>query len=234
MKQCVSRGFAAVWVTVSLVAATAASAQAEGVGSSRISEPGPPTVIHRVNPRSGAPAPTVGSTTKATPISYHGGPVIFTPTVYLIWYGNWGQASGSDTAAGKQIVRDFATSIGGSPHFLINQSYNVSGSVSFTANTNEATDSYSRGSRLKESDILGIVTSAISAKKLPYNQFGVYFVLTSSDDEQVRRRHRARASRSSQEKPGPSAAMAGVASSAMVACAVEITICVIAMACCTA
>lgn len=151
-------------------------------GNEFVEEPGKPEVIHRPNPRQMGKAPTKGSTSMSTkPISFHGGPTIATPTVYVVWYGNWGQANGSDTAAGKQIVRDFAASIGGSPHFLINTSYGVTGGVNFTATANETTDNYSRGSRLKDSDILTVIKSALSSGRLPYNPNGVYFVLTSSD-----------------------------------------------------
>src|SRR5215472_12165526 len=69
---------------------------------------GPPEVIiHKTNPHEGG-APTAGSTGVQTPlITYHGGPVMATPTAYLIWYGNWNQTNGSDTPAGQSIVNDF-------------------------------------------------------------------------------------------------------------------------------
>src|SRR2546423_2781958 len=93
-------------------------------------------VVHRVNPeslpdngpetnRGNRPgigdALTTGGTGVVTPaITYHGGALIQTPSIYIIWYGNWNQTNGSDTPAGQQIVRDFAGSIGGSPYFLLN------------------------------------------------------------------------------------------------------------------
>src|SRR5215213_4792916 len=52
---------------------------------------------------------TTGGTRATTAISYHNGPLIRTPVAYIIWYGNWNQANGSDNAAGQQIVRDFLT-----------------------------------------------------------------------------------------------------------------------------
>src|SRR5262245_40949989 len=117
-------------------------------------EHGPPRIIHRMNPHQvGLSAPT-GSTSASTPILSHGGPVIAAPVIYLIWYGNWNQGNGSDTQSGQQIVRDFASTIGGSPYFYINRSYpGVSGGVYFGA---ETTDAYSRGSRLKDSDVQAI------------------------------------------------------------------------------
>jgi hypothetical protein len=148
-----------------------------------------PIIKHHINPH-GADAVqgsaekgfslTTGSTGTVTPaITNHGGPVIGTPTVYVIWYGNWNQSNGSDTPAGQQIVRDFLNSVGGSPYFQINTSYpGVSGNVNFGG---ETTDTGSRGTRLRDSDILTIVNSAVSQGRLPFDSSGVYFVLTSSN-----------------------------------------------------
>ena len=46
-----------------------------------------------------------------------------TSTVYLIWYGNWNQANGSDTSAGQAIIRDFLYELNNSPYYQINASY---------------------------------------------------------------------------------------------------------------
>ncbi|HCX28440.1 MAG TPA: hypothetical protein DHU55_01500, partial [Blastocatellia bacterium] len=93
-----------------------------------------------------------------------------------IWYGNWNQGNGSDTSAGQQIVRDFVNAVGGSPYFNINSSYstngfNITGGVN---NGGETTDAYSRGTRLKDSGVLGVVNDAITSSRLPYNANGVY------------------------------------------------------------
>lgn len=128
-------------------------------------------------------APSTGGTAKTTAIKYHNGPVIATPTMYIIWYGNWNQANGSDNPGGQQIVRDFANSIGGSPHFQINQTYSITGTT-ITGNVvfgGEAVDAYSQGTTLTDAKVQTVVTSAISGGRLPYNASGVYFVLTSSD-----------------------------------------------------
>jgi hypothetical protein len=128
--------------------------------------------------------PPAGSTGSVTPlISNHGGPVIATPTVYVVWYGNWNRANGTDTPAGQQIIRDFLQSVGGSPYFGINASY-VPSSSTITGNVvwgGEATDTGSKGTSLSDSAVSSIVTSAIKGGKLPYNSSGIYFVLTSSD-----------------------------------------------------
>jgi hypothetical protein len=170
-----------IFLTVSLLAVSglfsAAYAQNEGQGA-------PEVIKHRMNPH-GADSfsLTTGGTAATTPISYHGGALIGTPTVYIIWYGNWNQTNGSDTPAGQQIVRDFVNSLGSSPYFLINTTYSVSGKV-ITGGVNnggETTDAYSQGSRLRDSNILTIVNNAITSSRLPYNANGVYFVLSSSD-----------------------------------------------------
>lgn len=146
-------------------------------------EHGAPEIIsHRVYAHSGG-APTVGSTNATSSILYNGGPVLGTPVVYIIWYGNWNQNNGSDTPAGQQIVRDFLNSIGGSPYFNINKSYSttatpVTGAVTFGG---EASDTGSQGSKLTDSRVQAVVQRAITNNKLPKDSSGVYFVLTSSD-----------------------------------------------------
>jgi hypothetical protein len=124
---------------------------------------------------------TTGGTTSTTPLIDHGGPVINTPTIYLIWYGNWNQSNGSDTPAGQQLIRDWAAGIGGTPHFALNTTYSttkvISGSVVYGG---ETTDTGTR-TRLTDSQIQGVVNSAITSGRLPYNANGVYFVITSSN-----------------------------------------------------
>jgi Phosphate-induced protein 1 conserved region len=126
---------------------------------------------------------TTGTTRATTAIFYHNGPLINTPVAYVIWYGNWNQANGSDNAAGQQIVRDFLTNVGGSPYFLINTSYsaggyNITGQV---IKGTETTVGYPNGSSLGDATIQTIVNNAITSGSLPYDANGVYFVLTSSD-----------------------------------------------------
>lgn len=162
-----------------------ASAQSAQGQSHRPVETGEPDIIdHGMNPH-GAKTGflTAGGTGSLSPISYHNGPLIQTPTAYVIWYGNWNQSNGTDNAGGQQIVRDFLSSVGGSPYYQINSTYsaggyNISGNV--TRGTAEASPGYSHGTRLRDSDIQAIVKEAISAG-MPADANGVYFVLTSSD-----------------------------------------------------
>ncbi|MEP6902433.1 MAG: hypothetical protein ABJA66_11830 [Actinomycetota bacterium] len=124
---------------------------------------------------------TTGGTTSTSPLIDHGGPVINTPTIYLIWYGNWNQTNGSDTPAGQQIIRDWANSIGGTPHFALNSSYStskpISGNVLYGGQT---TDTGTR-TRLTDNQIKNVVNNAITSGRLPYDVNGVYFLITSSN-----------------------------------------------------
>ena len=111
-------------------------------------------------------------------ISNHGGPIIAgTVNVYYIWYGNW---SGN---AAVNILTDFANSIGGSPYFNINKTYNasngtVSGLVHYAGSTSVSTG---YKTSLSDADIQAVVANAISTNALPKDANAVYFVLTSSD-----------------------------------------------------
>jgi hypothetical protein len=111
-------------------------------------------------------------------ISYHGGPVILNGTnIYYIWYGNW-----STTA--QNILTDLGSNIGGSPYFNINTTY-YNGSNQHVLNkvtlAGSATNNYSLGTSLTDSNIQTIVANAISSGALPKDTNGVYFVLTSQD-----------------------------------------------------
>jgi Phosphate-induced protein 1 conserved region len=154
---------------------------ADGIHARGQSEgPGEPEIIpHRTNPHL-AGAPTAGSTSLIKPtIGYHGGSVIGTPNVYLIWYGNWSQSNGSDTSGGKTIVRDFLYGLNNSNYYMTNASYpGVSGMFAVKG---EYTDSYSHGVQLSDSSVQAVVTGAISGGHLPKDTKGIYFVLTSSD-----------------------------------------------------
>lgn len=138
-----------------------------------------PTVLHGRNPHEGY-APTAGGTGALSPITNHGGPVMTgTIHVYVIWYGNWNQGNGTDTPAGQQLVRDFLNNIGNSSYFNINTTYaGVGGAVALSG---ESTDTGSQGTRLSDSKVKTVVSSAISSGRLPKDANAVYFVLTSSN-----------------------------------------------------
>ena len=158
------------------------------IASSTFSQHGEINKIpHGINPNSESPiwpgfALTTGNTRKTSAMSYRGGPLINAPTIYIIWYGNWNQNNGSDTSAGQQLIRDWASSIGGTAYYQLNESlsvanYPISGNVSFGG---EITDSGTSTS-LSDADIQTIVGRNIGSGKLNYNANGVYFVVTSSN-----------------------------------------------------
>jgi phosphate-induced protein 1 len=150
--------------------ASKAQTRSEGKGA-------PEIVPHRMNNPHNT-APTAGSTGSILPvIRYHGGPVMGTPNVYLIWYGNWNQSNNSDTPGGQTIIRDFLHGLSGSNYYVTNASYGTpTGSFVVKGQT---TDSYSQGKSLTDSAIQAIVTRAIGTLGKDTN--GIYFVLTSSD-----------------------------------------------------
>src|SRR5215471_13791792 len=116
------------------LATTTVFAQGNGNGGKQKDDSGTGDIyVHGKNPKEGG-APTAGGTAPLTPINNHGGPVMVTPTAYLIWYGNWNQGNGSDTPTGQALVRTFLSGLGGSPYFNINKTYSgPSGNVSLYA-----------------------------------------------------------------------------------------------------
>ncbi|MBV9223074.1 MAG: hypothetical protein JOY85_03540 [Acidobacteriaceae bacterium] len=151
--------------------------QSEGVGA-------PEIIPHRNHQRLGGMPPAGSTGSILPPISYHGGPVMGTPTVYLIWYGNWQQTNNSDTADGQQIVRDFLYGLSGSGYYATNTTYYDSYGNAPSGNfavAGEYTDSYSQGTALADRSVRNVVSRAISIGALPRDTNGIYFVLTSSD-----------------------------------------------------
>jgi hypothetical protein len=149
----------------------------------------PHKIQHRINPWGAtSDAPTAGGTGQMLPaIAWNGGPVMAgAPDVHLIWYGNWNQSNGSDTAAGQTLVRDFISGLGGSNHIAINKAYTGSGGTQVTGNVGtvqEANVGYLKGiraKRLRDTDITTIVTNYINSHGGAQPN-AVYFVLTSSD-----------------------------------------------------
>lgn len=129
-------------------------------------------------------APTAGGTGAASPILYHGGPVMSQPKIYIIFYGNWNQTNGSDTLAGQQIVVDWANSIGSSAHYALNSTYGVAGfPTNGTASFGGATTLTGQyNNRLSDSQILSTVVNTINSGVFgAFNPNGVYFLVTSSD-----------------------------------------------------
>src|SRR5262249_4640927 len=126
--------------------------------------------------------------TSGNGISWHGGPVMHgNVNVYFIWYGNWlNGAHPSDSDYTTYLIKTlFAAThaIGGSSYARINTTYgDTTGLV--TANmawTRSAADKYSQGTALSDAAVRRVVYNAINSRKLPKDENGLYFVLTSSD-----------------------------------------------------
>src|ERR1043165_576137 len=183
-------------ITLAVLAAACLFRAAQFINTAHAQE-GRGPVIHSVNPESlpdngpetnrgnrvGDSLTTGGTGVVTPPITYHGGALIGTPRIYIIWYGNWNQSNGSDNSAGQQIVRDFANTIGGSPYFQLNQTYSAGGTTITGLATfgGETTDTGSPGTRLTDNKVFAVVNNALNTGKLPYDTTGVYFVLTSSN-----------------------------------------------------
>lgn len=170
-----------------LISLATPSAFAQEDRSSHFTHDGSELIHHRVNNHGHASfgtAPTVGSTSaigSRDKLTNHGGQIMTTPTVYVIWYGNWAQNNGTDTAAGQQIVTDFFHAIGGSPYYKINTTYPSSGITGNVVYGGSTTVAYPHGSNLTDAAIQTIVSEAIVGGHLPNDAAGLYFVLTSSD-----------------------------------------------------
>jgi hypothetical protein len=112
-------------------------------------------------------------------IGYNGGPIMpGTVNIYYIWYGNWNGNSA------QQILTDFGNNIGSTPNYFVNVSYDDSAGKhveSAVRVAGQTTDAYSKGNNFAGNQIFGIVTSALSSHRLPVDNNGVYFVLTSAD-----------------------------------------------------
>ena len=114
-------------------------------------------------------------------IGYQGGPIIQTPGVYLIWYGNW---SGNTATT---ILPLFINGLNGSPYFDTNTTYYQNNPT--TGNTivsrvglnGQFFDSYSQGTALSDAAVQNVVANAVNSHAFPLDTNGIYFVLTSAD-----------------------------------------------------
>jgi hypothetical protein len=157
--------------------AWAACAQAQGV-----TELNPRHIPHRINPQgASSEAPTAGGTGALTPIINHGGPVMTgAPAIHLIWYGNWNQANGSDTAAGRQLLFDFMYGLNQSPYLTLNADYTGANTIGMPQQAEVGYLAGRKATRLADADIKTVVTNYINTHGGAQSN-AVYFVLTSSD-----------------------------------------------------
>jgi hypothetical protein len=123
-------------------------------------------------------------------IDYHGGSIMpGTPTVYLIWYGNWrGGPAPSDSPTTVSLVTNFLRNNSGSPYSMINSTYgdtnrDVTGLLKVGPSVKALT--YPMGKTLSDASIAQIVTKVISTGMLPKDVNGIYFVMTTSDVDET-------------------------------------------------
>lgn len=124
------------------------------------------------------------------PIVRRTGPVMLdVPNVYIIWYGDWTQSKA------KTIVPAFLNEIDGSDWLMISADYWMSNwvidngmsqtrprFVSGRINVAQSIDvGYMRGKSLGIDGVKFIVHDVISQSKLPSDENGIYYVLTSAD-----------------------------------------------------
>ena len=166
-------------ISGALLAPMAALAQNEtNHGPLGIPADGRGDLIRQLPPR--AQAGSGGAVVQGNQINYHNGPVMRSGVnIYYIWYGNWGLDS-----LANAILTDYATYVGGSPYFAINTTYgdttgNVPNSPSTIKYLSSASDPGSLGTSLSDASIWTVVSNALSARTLPVDPNGVYFVLTA-------------------------------------------------------
>jgi hypothetical protein len=117
-----------------------------------------------------------------TTLDYHGGRVLHTPTVYIIWYGNW-----PSNHPARTIIPEFLNHLGGSPYWAINTTYgDTTGPVQNVLRYWGSTDDhFSHGTEIgvgwADDDINGVIGDAVETGRLPLDSNGIYLVLTSQD-----------------------------------------------------
>ena len=108
-------------------------------------------------------------------MSYHGGPVMKSPNVYVIWYGNWG------TNSSLQLVPEFVRGLAGSVWWDIITTY-TDGSGSPIPNAinyrGSAFDSFSQGTFI--ADPPAVVRGVLDRGLQPVDANGIYYILGST------------------------------------------------------
>ncbi|MDA8255150.1 MAG: hypothetical protein M0Z99_05860 [Betaproteobacteria bacterium] len=113
--------------------------------------------------------------------SYFGpGPVMqMQRHIYLVWYGNWQGNSALN------IIPRFIMQLDRSPYESILQTYSYAAHGQGISNSivlgGQTFDDYSLGQSLSDANIQTIVQNAITEGRLPLDENGIYFVLTSPD-----------------------------------------------------
>ena len=109
-----------------------------------------------------------------------GNPVLHTPNLYFLWYGNWNGTSPNT----RSLLTSMASSMGGTPWFGIQQTYyDNSGPCSAQINyAGAASDAgYSQGTSLTSTKVMNAVYAAQTAGSLPFDPNGIFLLLSTSD-----------------------------------------------------
>jgi hypothetical protein len=113
-------------------------------------------------------------------IEYQGGHVFTgTPNVHFIWYGTW-------SATDKQILHDFARTVGGSSYYRIVSTYDdafggvVSNSLSDGVDVSDASESQGNV-MVDQPAVERIIQNAVRTMGLPAGDNNIYAVMASND-----------------------------------------------------
>jgi hypothetical protein len=127
-------------------------------------------------------------------LGYAGGSVMTNPVkVYLVYYGTWTTTSATQ---GINIINTFVTNLGTSPWWNIQTTYYypnpttgvrtyVQNGVTLGGYVVVPTDSAYGGTTVSDAQVSTIISKQITTGKLPFDNDGVYIMLSSSEIYQV-------------------------------------------------
>jgi hypothetical protein len=132
-----------------------------------------------------------GARTRGTGISYHGGPIILTPTIAAIyWYGgtlyNGGPAAGTAGAgsADGSLVGKFLSHLGGTGYWNINNTYyngggqHVPNSLAYSSYWADNTNVPASGANVSDAAVQAEVVRGFTSGALTYNANTLYAVFS--------------------------------------------------------
>lgn len=120
------------------------------------------------------------SVAKTPVILYHGGPVMVTKDLFVIYYGSF-------TATQHDILDNFLQNLGGSGAYNVNSEYSdasgntVANILNYSPTTGSFNDAYSLGKSLSGSFDTTIIHNAIANGHLPSDPNGIYILTISPD-----------------------------------------------------
>jgi len=131
---------------------------------------------------------------KGTGISYHGGPLIVSPSITKVVAIYWGtstiysgQASGTGAgSADPTLIGSFLRSLGGSPYFNINSTYyngagaKVLNQVGYTGFWSTGTSVAGPSASPTDANMVSLIQQGISLGKIAYDANTVYAIFTGN------------------------------------------------------